>query len=111
MEDYLSWRIQFITFLVTQQLSGFFDGTIETPLTYILDVHCIQYPNPTYSVWLRLDPLIRSWLFATISHELFTDVHNVIHSKQIWDGVSQRFSTASVARAMDLRQTLTNHIF
>lgn len=53
VEDFLSWRTQFIAFLVTQQLSGFFDGTIETPLNYVLDVHGIQHPNPMYSVWLQ----------------------------------------------------------
>ena len=35
-------------------------------------------------------------------------MHDVIHSKQIWDKLSHRFNTASLARTMDLRRTLTN---
>jgi len=54
-----------------------------------------------------LDQLIRSWLFATISPNLLTEVHDVIHSKQIWERLSQRFNIASLARAMDLRRTLS----
>jgi len=56
---------------------------IETPTTYILDFNGVQHSNLSYSVWLRLDQLIRSWLFAIISRELLTEVYDVIHSKQI----------------------------
>jgi len=93
---------------VAQQLSGFFDGMITTPSTYILDYHGIQHPNPTYSTWLRLDQLIHPWSFATISPELLTEVHDLIHSKQIWDSLSHCFDISSHAWTMDLRHTLSN---
>ena len=54
---------------------------IETPTTYILDFNGVQHPNPSYFIWLRLDQLIQSWLFATISPELLTEVHGLIHAK------------------------------
>ena len=55
---FLSSRTQFVAFLVTQYLSGFVDGMIEAPTTYILDYNGVQHPNPSYSIWLRLDQLI-----------------------------------------------------
>ena len=54
-----------------------------------------------------MDQLIRSWLFATISPELLIEVHDLIHSKQIWDCMSHWFNTASLTRAMDLRCNLS----
>ena len=83
IEDFHSWRTQFVAFLITQQLCGFFDGTIKTPTASVLDYNGVQHPNPAYSVLLPSDQLIRSWLFATISPDLLTKVHDVIHSKQI----------------------------
>ncbi|KAJ8423765.1 hypothetical protein Cgig2_028266 [Carnegiea gigantea] len=108
VENFLSWRTQFVAFLVTQQLNGFFDGTLDTPSFYILDFNGVQHPNPSYSVWLRLDQLVRSWLFAMISPKLLTGVHDLIHAKQIWDCLSHRFNTASLARAMYLLRTVSN---
>ncbi|KAJ8435581.1 hypothetical protein Cgig2_021735 [Carnegiea gigantea] len=35
-------------------------------------------------------------------------VHDLMHSKQIWESLSHRFNTASLAHAMDLRRTLSN---
>ena len=43
-----------------------------------------------------------------MSSELFTKVHDLIHSKQIWECLTQRFNIASLAQAMDLRRTLSN---
>ena len=108
VEDLLSWHTQFVAFLVTQQLSGFFYGTIHTPSAYILDYHGIQHSNPNYSTWLRLDQLIHSWLFAMISLALLTKVHDLMHSKQIWESLSHHFNTASLACAMDLQRNLSN---
>ena len=73
---------------MTQQLSGFFDGTINTPSSHILEYHGVQHPNPTYYAWFCFDQLIRSWLFATInSPELLTEVHDLMHSTQIWESL------------------------
>lgn len=60
VENFLFRCTQFIAFLVTQHLSGFFYGMIDIPSSYILDFNGVQHPNPSYSVWLRLDQLIRS---------------------------------------------------
>ena len=80
---------------------------IETPTTSILDFNGVQHPMPSYSVCLHLDQLIRSWLFATISPDLLTEAHDVLHSKQIWERCSQRFNTASLTRLVDLSRTLS----
>ena len=80
VEIFLSCRTQFVAFLVTQQLNSFFDGNLDTLSLYILDFNGVQHPNPSYSIWLSLDQLIRSWLFATISPELLTEVHDLIHA-------------------------------
>ena len=61
-----------------------------------------------YSVWLHLDQLIRSWLFATISPELLTEVHDMVHSRQICNRLAHCFNTGSLAHAMDLKRTLSN---
>jgi len=71
---------------------------IEAPTTYILDYNGVQHPNPSYSIWLRLDQFIWSRLFVTMSSELFTKVHDLIHSKQIWECLTQWFKLLVLLR-------------
>ena len=54
VEQFLSWCTQFIAFLVTQQLSGFFNGTIDTPSPYIHNVVLLQL-----GIYLQSPVLIR----------------------------------------------------
>ncbi|CAH9112741.1 unnamed protein product [Cuscuta europaea] len=80
------------------------DGTLQVPSAYSIDILNHQSPNPEYSVWLRIDQTIRSWLFATLSRDILIDVRDLKHSFEIWERLESRFMSASLARSMELQR-------
>jgi len=48
--------------------------------------------------------LVRSWIFATISKDLFCKVRDLMDAFDIWKRLDHRFNTASLARALDFHQ-------
>ncbi|CAH9132891.1 unnamed protein product [Cuscuta epithymum] len=60
VEDYLTWRTQFESFIVSQGLLGMLDGSILVPPIYTVDFNNRQVPNTEYYHWLRVDQTIRS---------------------------------------------------
>ncbi|CAH9140684.1 unnamed protein product [Cuscuta epithymum] len=83
------------------------DGTIQVSPAYFIDVLNRQIPNPEFSLWLRLDQTIRSWLFATLSRDVLIDVRDLKHSFEIWERLESRFMSASLARSMELKRLLS----
>ena len=78
-DDYLSWKTQFVSFLVMHQLHGFVDGLVSQPPIFVVLSSGLQQPNPGYATWLHLDQLIRAWLFATVSKDLLTKVRDLLY--------------------------------
>ena len=66
---------QFTSLLISHNLLGFVDGSIKPPSPFIYDYFGNQQPNPNYRSWLRVDQIVRSWSFATLSREVLVDVH------------------------------------
>ncbi|CAH9080062.1 unnamed protein product [Cuscuta epithymum] len=108
VEDYLTWRTQFESFLVSQGLFGIVDGSIQVPPMYTMDFNNHHIVNTDYYHWLRIDQTIHSWLFATLSRDVLTDVHDIKHSSRIWERLQSRFMSASLPRAMELKRLLSN---
>ncbi|CAH9124291.1 unnamed protein product, partial [Cuscuta epithymum] len=108
VEDYLTWRTQFESFLVSQGLFGIIDGSIQVPPMYTVNFNNQQIINTDYYHWLRVDQTIRSWLFATLTRNVLTDVHDIKHSAGIWNRLQTRFMSASLPRAMELKRTLNS---
>ncbi|CAH9125443.1 unnamed protein product [Cuscuta epithymum] len=107
VEDYLTWRTQFESFLVSQGLLGIVDGSIEVPPMYTIDFANRQVPNPDYYYWLRVDQTIRCWLFATLTRDVLVDVHDLKHFAAIWTRLQTRFMSASLPRSMELKRLLS----
>lgn len=107
VEDYTTWRTQFESFLVSQGLLGMVDGSIQVSSTLSIDVLNRQISNPEFSIWLRIDQTIRSWLFATLSLDVLIDVRDLKHSFEIWERLESRFMSASLARSMELKRLLS----
>ncbi|CAH9074146.1 unnamed protein product [Cuscuta europaea] len=108
VEDYLTWRTQFESFLVSQDLLGIMDGSIQVPPMYTVDFLNRQVPNTEYYYWLRVDQTIRCWLFATLTRDVLVDVHDLKHSAAIWARLQTHFMSASLPRCMELKQLLSN---
>ncbi|CAH9134817.1 unnamed protein product [Cuscuta epithymum] len=107
VEDYLTWRTQFESFLVSQRLFGIVDGSIQVPPMYTVDLDNRPVPNSEYYYWLRVDQTIRCWLFATLTRDVLVDVHDLKHSAAIWARLQPRFMSASLPRCMELKRLLS----
>lgn len=75
VEDYLPWRTQFESFLVSNGLLGMIDRSIPMPPTFTYDSQGREILNPSYYAWLKIDQTVRSWLFATLSR--LVEVHDL----------------------------------
>ncbi|KAH0696085.1 hypothetical protein KY289_013567 [Solanum tuberosum] len=95
VEDYLTWRTQFQSLLLSHELFGFVDNSIPPPNLFVHDASGIQQPNLLYRSWLRIDQSVRSWLFATLSREVLMDVHLLPTSRDIWNSLQRRYMDAS----------------
>ncbi|CAH9133164.1 unnamed protein product [Cuscuta epithymum] len=54
VEDYITWRTQFESFLVSQGLFSFLDGFTPVPPMYLIDFNNRQIINTDYYHWLRV---------------------------------------------------------
>lgn len=68
----------------------------------------VQQNNHAYVLWVRVDQLVRAWIFVALSKDTLTNARDVPHSLSVWSRLESHFNTASLARHMDLQQTLTN---
>ncbi|KAG5621348.1 hypothetical protein H5410_006566 [Solanum commersonii] len=91
--------------------TGTIEPTIPSPFH---SVAALAVPNitnlqvsPLYSSWVRVDQSVRSWLFATLSHEVLVDVHLLPTSRDIWLSLLRRFMDASQAKSIELKRQLT----
>ncbi|CAH9145317.1 unnamed protein product [Cuscuta epithymum] len=108
VEDYITWRTQIESFLVSQGVFNFVDGSTQVPPMYTVDFNNHRIINTDYYHWLRVDQTIRSWIFATLTRDVLIDVHELKHSFEIWERLQNRFRSASLARSMTLKRQLSN---
>ncbi|CAH9103372.1 unnamed protein product [Cuscuta epithymum] len=72
VEDYLSRRVQFESFLVSHGLLGILYGSIPALSLTTYDNIRRQTPNHKYHHWLKIDKLyLRSWLCVTLSRDIY----------------------------------------
>ncbi|CAH9124056.1 unnamed protein product [Cuscuta epithymum] len=108
VEDYLTWRIQFEPFLVSNGFLGILDGSIPAPSPYIYDAYHHETINPDYYNLLKLDQTVRSWLFATLSRDVLIEVRDLKNAFAIWNRLESHFMSASLACSMEQKQKLTH---
>ena len=55
VNDFLSWKTQFSSFIFMHQLHDIVDGTILQPPLYVYVSSKMPQPNPAYTAWVRLN--------------------------------------------------------
>ncbi|KAM3304169.1 hypothetical protein P3S67_015201 [Capsicum chacoense] len=55
MGDYLTWRTQFTSLLLSHELMGFVDGSIPPPSPLLGDKFENPQPNPLYRSWIKIE--------------------------------------------------------
>lgn len=107
-EDYLHWKTQFTCLLVSHQLLGVVEGTLPIPSPTFVDDQGNTLSNPQFYEYLRLDQSVRSWIYATVSRDVLTDIHDLHTSSEVWNRLKSRFMNASMARSMELKGRLSH---
>ena len=81
------------SFVIMHKISSVIDRTLHAPAPILTYMHGLQQSNPGSHYWVRVNPLVRSWIFATISKDLLCKVHDLMHAFDIWKRLGHRFNT------------------
>ncbi|GAV70641.1 UBN2_3 domain-containing protein [Cephalotus follicularis] len=106
--NYLLWRSQFLSILRATQLYGYIDGSITCPQSQISMSNdpTKLVSNPTYETWILTDQLLLSWINATLSELVMSQVVGLTTLAAVWSALDRLFSSQSRARIMQLRYQL-----
>ncbi|KAL9259407.1 Retrovirus-related Pol polyprotein from transposon RE1-like protein, partial [Drosera capensis] len=109
VENYLVWCVQMKSFIMSYGFIGFMDGSIASPPMHLLQASSEPVLNPDYFQWQRIDQMVRSWIFATLSHDILVEVLNLKLAREIWNRLHHRFMSVCMARSIQLKRKLTSH--
>lgn len=107
--NFLLWRAQLLSYLRSNNLMGYIDGTkaappMKIPMSTAPGATLID--NPDYVVWNNTDQQLLSGLFSTMSEEVLRDVITATTSQEVWDSLQKKFSSSTRARTVQLRVEL-----
>lgn len=97
-------------FVITHKCQGFVYSTVPPPPSSIHDVVGSIVQNSVYTLWLRYDQCVRTWMFATVSTDVIIEIHNLPHAFLIWDRINTRFNESCQNRSSDLKNRVANPV-
>lgn len=116
--NYLSWLSLIAPILCTYDLIGIVDGFELCPSKSLsLDSSSKPCPpkslssdssseptiNPTYSLWVKNDQFILSWLNASLSESVIPIVYGLYTSRAVWLSLELKFASQSRSRITQLK--------
>lgn len=57
-------------------------------------------------IWKCFDQLLMSWLLASISEEIFSNMANYVTTNEIWESLQNYFISESMVRIVNLKNSL-----
>lgn len=78
------------------QLEGLVDGTDAAPpkeITKAVDGKAVKKPNEEYGRWIARDQQVVSYLLASISREVLTQVANKKTKAEVWGGILEMLAS------------------
>lgn len=109
---YLQWNTQVVPILIANDLLGIVEGTEPCPPKHLpaSSEQAVPSLNPAYSLWVKKDQFILSWLNSTLADSVLTAVYGLRTSRQVWQFLSTKFASQSRTRINQLmRQLQTLH--
>ena len=85
--------------MIANGQEGFLDNTHPYPSKF-LDMQQLII-NPEYSLWKMYNRLIMSWLYASLSENVMTQIVGY-NAAEIWLALGQIYAFASMARLIKL---------
>ncbi|KAI4374060.1 hypothetical protein MLD38_012103 [Melastoma candidum] len=108
-DNYQLWLSLMTSYLVSVDLYGYVDGTIRAPPTTVTLPSGMVVPNPRLPLWHRTNHSVRALLLATMTPEIMVEVYDVFPAYEIWSMINRRFLESTLARELELRETLITH--
>ena len=88
--NYLVWKNQLLNVIIANGLEDFIDGSRPCPMKFLnLEQGMV---NPEYTLWHRYSRLIMSWLYASVSDNVMTQIIGYNSAKEIWAALAQIFA-------------------
>lgn len=103
------WKTQFESFLSSQSLLGFVNGSSQrpTPTTTVRNGEAVtEEANPEFAKWVRKDQLVMAWLFGSLIEEALRSVYGLTSSQEVWFSLGKKYNCVSATRKLDLQRKL-----
>ncbi|KAK2991670.1 hypothetical protein RJ640_028945 [Escallonia rubra] len=103
-KNYLAWKTQFLPILNYQNLHGHIDGASSPPPKTAVSptAENLLIPNLEYEAWFKKDQLLLSWLFSSLTEEIFPYIIGLSTSQEVWTALAHSFGSASQNRQLQL---------
>ena len=93
--NYLLWLSQIVPILKGHELMGIVDGSEPYPPQFLSDDEDKEVQNPLYSVWIKKDQCLLSWINVTLTELVLATVYGLHTSQQVWTTLANRFASQS----------------
>ena len=109
--NYGHWKTMIQSFLVTNKLFPYVDGTITCPDPFITvpstdkDQPLASQQNPNHATWVSNDAHVRMLLLSTISESAFQHVQGDT-SRELWIALERAFAPHTISREYTLKSQL-----
>ncbi|KAK6151853.1 hypothetical protein DH2020_014488 [Rehmannia glutinosa] len=100
-ENYHYWRIQILSMVKAHGFEEFLFGTVKVPPKVVEGK-----VNPEYTLWLRRDQLLFSWIIASISESMMGHITRCNTFSNLWSVLETVFRSQSRARVQHLKAQL-----
>ena len=109
-ENYLLWKVQTSAYLRGQDLYSYIDGTAPSPpeVLFEAEADAAPKPNPAFLAWRRMDQMVLSILFSSLSESILSHVLSSTTAYDLWNNLALMFSSHSQAKEFQVRFQLTN---
>jgi hypothetical protein len=105
--NYITWSFTIIPILKSHELMGIVDGSEPCPSQFLPPTpEKEETLNPAYSLWVKKDQFILSWLNITLSENVLSTIYGLQTSHQVWKFLATKFASPSRTRIAQLHRQL-----
>jgi hypothetical protein len=85
---------------------GFINGEETCPPQLLSGEDGQNIPNPSYTLWIRKDQFLLSWIISTLSEKVLSQVYGLDTSRLIWVALQNKFASQSQSRISHIKRQL-----
>ncbi|KAL5837667.1 hypothetical protein ACOSQ3_014836 [Xanthoceras sorbifolium] len=109
--NFIYWKTQILLVVRAFDMEEFIFGPTKCPDKFVQVTDAVSGEitlnfNNEYLNWKKIDQLLVSWLFSTLSQSVLGQVTSCVTACEMWSLLVQLYSTHSMARIMHIRSQL-----